>query len=340
MPNNTESRKVQKTGTSTITVSLPKSWIDSNNIKAGDSVNMCITDDGTLCIDAGERKKSTPAKSIIEVDEGEAEHLGRKLIGAYLAGFDIIEVKSKERIDLEMKHVIKAFSRLVIGPEVIEETSNSITLHDLSDPVELPQKKCVRRMHLLVGSMYKDAITSYVSLDSALAEDVIDRDQDIDRLYWMTVKQFNLIQKDRKLAEIVGTNIYDSMSLMLVARAIERIGDHAEKIAKHVLERKSQKSSQDEMDTIIKFSEESINILSLATESFFSRDVNKANKVIDSADELSERIKETSYSSQNDFTAEVMSILDSVSRVAMYSADIAELAINDAMRSVDTSNAN
>ena len=74
--------------------------------------------------------------------------------------------------------------------------------------------------------------------------------------------------------------------------------------------------------------------------SFFSRDVNKANKVIDSADELSERIKETSYSSQNDFTAEVMSILDSVSRVAMYSADIAELAINDAMRSVDTSNAN
>lgn len=333
MHNNAESRKVQKTGTSTITVSLPKSWIDANNIKAGDRVNMVVADDGTLCIDAGERKKAMPAKSIIEVDEGEAEHLGRKLIGAYLAGFNIIEVRSKERIGLEMKHVIKAFSRLVIGPEVIEETSNSITLHDLSDPVELPQKKCVRRMHLLVGAMYRDAITSYLSEDPALAEDVIDRDQDIDRLYWMTVKQFNLIQKDRKLAEIVGTNIYDSMSLMLVARAIERIGDHAEKIAKHLVERQAQKISQKEADLILKFSEESVNILMLAMESFFSRDVNKANEVIDSADLLSEKIKKSAYSLQNNFNAEIMSILDSIGRVAMYSADIAELAINDAMRS-------
>lgn len=327
-----ESRKVQKTGTSTITVSLPKRWIDSNNIQPGDSVSISLNEDGSLCIDPLERKKDLPLKSIIEVEEENTEHLGRKLIGAYLAGFNVIEVRSKDRISLDMKHAIKAFSRLVIGPEVIEETSNSIILHDLSDPVELPQKKCVRRMHLLVGAMYRDAISSYLSGDSALSADVIDRDQDIDRLYWMTVKQFNLIQKDRKLAEIVGVNIYDSMSLMLVARAIERIGDHAEKIAKHVNDSGSSKISRSNIDTIKDASEESSVILTLSTESFFARDVDKANDVIDRADALSEKIRQLTIAMPEFPSADVMSILDSIGRVAMYSADIAELAINDAMR--------
>lgn len=106
-----------------------------------------------------------------------------------------------------------------------------------------------------------------------------------------------------------------------------------EKIAKHLVERQAQKISQKEADLILKFSEESVNILMLAMESFFSRDVNKANEVIDSADLLSEKIKKSAYSLQNNFNAEIMSILDSIGRVAMYSADIAELAINDAMRS-------
>ena len=66
---------------------------------------------------------------------------------------------------MRCKHAIKDFSRLVIGPEVIEETANSIVLHDLSDPVELPQEKCVRRMHLIVNSMHSDAVEALASMD-------------------------------------------------------------------------------------------------------------------------------------------------------------------------------
>ena len=68
-----------------------------------------------------------------------------------------------------------------------------------------------------------------------MAHDIIDRDGDVDRLYWMAVKQYNLIIKDRKLGERIGVDIYEGMNLMLVARGIERIGDHAEKIAKNVM---------------------------------------------------------------------------------------------------------
>jgi len=333
---NVESRKVQKTGLSTITVSLPKDWVTSNKLKAGDQVNLEVMTDGSLTIDPKERKRREPIRKAVPVDKGEpSEHLTRKLIGAYLAGYNIIEVRSKERMDLDTKHAVKDFARLVIGPEVIEETSNTVILHDLSDPVELPQRKCVRRMHLIVDSMHRDAISAFGEGDLDLAKDVLDRDQDVDRLYWMTVKQYNLIQKDRSLADKIGVDIYDSMSLMLVARMMERIGDHAEKIARHAMGQEGKKVSGKDYTAIKELSEESLDILTKAVESFFLRDIAASNTAIDRAEELAgqaERLMPELQAGLGKAAVTKTSILDSVIRTIMYSTDIAELAINDGMR--------
>lgn len=335
-----ETRKVQKTGLSTITVSLPKEWVSSNNLKAGDQVNLEVMSDGSLTIDPKERKKKESMRKKVTVDRGEpTEHLTRKLIGAYLAGYNIIEVSSKERMDLDMKHAVKDFARLVIGPEVIEETANTLVMHDLSDPVELPQKKCVRRMHLIVDSMHRDAMTAYDDGDEDLAKDVIDRDQDVDRLYWMTVKQYNLIQKDRSLAERIGVDIYESMSLMLMARMMERIGDHAEKIAKHALGPGGRKPSERALGTIKKLSDEALDVLTKSVESFFLRDIAASNAAIDRAEGLAHRAEMLIPELQaqaNKGAVTKTAVLDSVIRTIMYATDIAELAINDGMRQ-DTS---
>ncbi len=331
-----ESRKVQKTGVSTITVSLPKEWVSANKLKAGDQVNVEVQTDGSLVIDPKERKKGEPVRSVVQVERDEpTEHLTRKLIGAYLAGFNIIEVRSKERMGLDTKHAVKDFARLVIGPEVIEETSNSVVMHDLSDPVELPQKKCVRRMHLIVESMHRDAVTAFDNGDEGLAKDVIDRDQDVDRLYWMTVKQFNLIQKDRSLADKIGVDIYDSMSLMLVARMMERIGDHAEKIAKLAVGTLEQRASEKDMARVKKLSEEALDVLARSVEAFFLHDINASNNTIDRALKLAQdagALMPALQVSANKGAAIKASFLDSIIRTIMYSADIAELAINDGMR--------
>lgn len=333
---NVESRKVQRTGVSTITVSLPKDWVSSNNLKPGDQVDLEIMPDGSLSIDTKEHRRREPQKKTINIDRDETtDHLVRKLIGAYLAGFNIVEVRSKERMDLETKYAVREFARTVIGPEVIEETANLIALHDLSDPVELPQKKCVRRMHMIVDSMHRDAVAAYTNMDLELARDVIDRDQDVDRLYWMTVKQYNLIQKDRSLAERVGVDIFESMSLMLMARIMERIGDHAEKIAKNAIVQAELNSNEGDLGAIGGISLEALEVLSEAVESFFLRDVPEANRTIDRAKELAgraERLFPDLPSRINKGAVTLTSVLDSVIRTIMYSTDVAELAINEAMR--------
>ena len=333
---NTEIRRVQKTGASTLTVSLPKDWADLSGLKPGDQVAMAVQADGTIVLDPRSDRRKEAVKKEIWTDGGEsAEHLKRKLIGAYLAGFNVIEVRSKERMDLETKRAARDFARMVIGPEVIEETANSIVLHDLSDPVELPQKKCVRRMHLIVDTMHRDAMIAYAQGDLELANDVIERDQDVDRLYWMTYKQYNLIQKDRSLAERVGVDIHESMSLMLVARLIERIGDHAEKIAKHALG-SGKRGPAAEVGAIEKLSQEALVLLTKAMESYFLGDIGSANDIIDKAEGLvhkAEGLLPDLQAHNGKGAVSSSSVLDSVIRTIMYATDIAELAINESMRS-------
>jgi len=331
-----EIRKVQKTGASTMTVSLPKDWILSNSIKPGDPVIVRVLPDGIITIDPKMRTEREESRKVIMADDDEArEHLTRKLIGAYLAGYNIIEVRSKARLDLELKHAVKEMSRMVIGPEVIEETSNTITLHDLSDPVELPQEKCVRRMHLIVSSMHKDAILALKAGDEELAKDVIDRDQDVDRLYWMAVKQYNLILKDRKLSEKIGVDIFEGMSLMLVARGIERIGDHAEKIANNLIITIREGTKLGDLEDMGKLSETAMSILEKAMEAFYLKDIKAANRIIDAGDELVQKCQNLNQSSivPNSMAAITRtSVLDSITRTTMYAMDIAEIAINGAMR--------
>lgn len=331
-----EIRRIQKTGASTMTVSLPKAWVDQNNLKAGDPVGMHILPDGTINVDARTDRKRETARRLIWVDREESsEHLTRKLIGAYLAGYNILEIRSKDRLDHDIKHTIKEFARLVIGPEVIEETSNSVVLHDLSDPVELPQEKCVRRMHLIAHSMHSDAMVAFVEGDVDLARDIIERDADVDRLYWMAVKQYNLIIKDRKLAEKIGIDIYEGMNLVLVARIIERIGDHAEKIAKNAEAAAELGEHIQEIDLMRSFSKESLGVLEKAIEAYFLKNIKNANTVIDKGEDLVGRCEMLSarLRSQHEPAAVVStSVLDSIIRTTMYAMDVAEIAINGAMK--------
>ncbi len=186
-----------------------------------------------------------------------------------------------------------------------------------------------------MDSMHRDAISALQNQDVDLAKDAVDRDQDVDRLYWMAVKQYNLILKDRSLAGKLGVDIYESMSLTLVARIIERIGDHAERLADNAILAAEKGIEMRETEKIKKLSDGVIEILNETIEAFFISDTKRANEAIDRAEVLAEdceRLKgELQASSRSDAVIKT-TILDSIARTAMYSTDIGETAINDAMR--------
>src|SRR5437870_13515342 len=228
-----EGRKLQLTGGSTYVVSLPKHWVVDSGLKAGDTVFLETEPEGSVMIRPRPMERAHPRRRIFE-EKGEErrDHLLRKLIGAYIGGFNYIEIRFRPEMGPFVRRVARDFSRMVIGPEVIEETRNTVVIQDLSDTAELSAEKCLRRMHLTVRAMHEDAIAALRTRDEALARDVAQRDQDVDRLYWMVAKQYNIAHTGGGgMAPDVASKIA-LHNYRLIAKLFERIGDHAERIAR------------------------------------------------------------------------------------------------------------
>jgi phosphate transport system protein len=87
----------------------------------------------------------------------------------------------------------------------------------------------IKRMSRLVGLLLKDALDAFIARDAALAEDVRQRDKEVDQLYNAIFRVFltNMMEDPR--------NISAWMHLHFIAKNIERVGDHATGIAEQVI---------------------------------------------------------------------------------------------------------
>ncbi len=324
-----EGRKLQLAGKSTFLVSLPKRWVTNAGLKAGDTLFVDTEQDGSVSI----RLKSglRPAvrrKTFVERGEETREHLLRKLIAAYIAGFGLIEVRFATARGPFVRKVAREFCRLVIGPEVIEEGQGSLLIQDLSDPSELSSEKCLRRMHLTVRAMLEDAVGTLKTGNEAIAHDIGLRSQDVNRLYWMVAKQYHLAHStpaDGLAAPAVHGH-------RLIAKLLERIADHAQRIATagvaiagdHGLDPKL-------LEQIGAARSSAVAILDKAFHALVTKSIEAANEAIDARAEHQRLIDALTHrvaARKGPDPLALSTIVDSLGRVAVYAAEVAEEAID------------
>lgn len=87
----------------------------------------------------------------------------------------------------------------------------------------------LRRMSQAVDKMLQDALDSYIRRDADLAEDVRQRDLEVDQMYNALFREFltHMMEDPR--------NITPCMHLHFIAKNVERMGDHATTIAEQVI---------------------------------------------------------------------------------------------------------
>lgn len=327
-----ELRKVQRTGGSTYIISLPRKWVDEQGIKPKDNIAIAFQPDGTLLIDSKFNTPKEKRKKLLIFDKNEShEHLLRKFIGAYLAGYNTIELRTEERMSPELKEAIRKIAFSVIGPQIIDENSKSVTLQDLVETTEMPLDKCVRRMFFIIKGMHQDALIALKEHNLKLARDVIIRDSEVNRLYWLLAKQYSLLLLNPSLGDKLGMGSYQAFPHLLIGRILERIGDHSVKIAECVELLGKEKIPLLLMNKILELSKCAINILELAITAFYKRDYENCNKAIDLIKELSkqrELLMHRILATESKIAVPSAWIVESIERTASYGSDIAELAIN------------
>jgi len=168
-----------------------------------------------------------------------------------------------------------------------------------------------------------------------IAEDVIQRDDDVDRFYLLAVRQLKAAIEDIELSNKIGIRYpRECLGYRLITKSIERIGDHAVKIARNVVKMSAE---MDADDSIFKMAENSRKVFESSINSMTEEDLQAINKIVVEAKNVSQF--GVSLESQDDKysnAVELSMILESLRRVAEYSADIAEVSINMNVKQIRT----
>ncbi len=326
---NPETRKVQVTGGSTYIISLPKSWAESNKIEKGDSLTLWPRDDGHLILEPRTISKKKTEEITLPVES--PTHLLRRLIGLYMAGHRQMKLKTEDRMSQETRKAIKELTKRAVGTEIIEESSDFVLIQDFLDPSDLPLDKTVRRMFMMAASMFTDSIISVMENNIDLAKDVQSRDDEIDRLYWLVSKQFNMVLNDPILASKMGMTSPQCMNFRAVATSIERIADHACKIAANSTELKKTDVAPKTLKLIDEYSSFSADLFEKSVKSFYGKDLKLANETMDIAEEgatFRKQLARNIPKADSTVAVALAFISDSIERVASYSTNICEIAIN------------
>lgn len=330
-----ETRKIQTTGGSSYIVTLPKTWITAHGLKKNDLVEISEQKDGSVIIFPSEDRPVKNDSKVIYVDGiKEGEFLFRLLLGAYVAGYGMIELRGSS-LPGEIIDVVERFVQVAIGVEIIEEDSEHMVIKDLADPSEMRMNKSMGRMNSLVTAMLTDVFNAIETSDLNKLKAVISRDREVDRLEWMVSRQTNMFQSDANIAKKMDHTSNKVSLYHTLCRIIERIGDHAVTVAENASSLVDSGDMSDELrEAFCDAGNRTVQLFSHCMLQIKQGTLEGANACINDTLKAAEDCAAlnglaTGMSGNSAISASL--IFGSIRRMDQYSTDIAELAVNDMM---------
>ncbi|AXG07301.1 phosphate uptake regulator PhoU [Haloplanus rubicundus] len=327
-----ETRKVQVTGGSTYTVSIPKDWATDNGVSAGSEVAFYPEGDSLFLTP---RTGDERTEGTLDIGELAGEELIRAVMTMYVSGFDIIALESA-RITTDQRRTIRQATQSLVGLEVLEETRDRVVIRDLLDSSELSINNAVTRMRLIALSMLEDAVTALIDLDEDLARDVIQRDDDVDRLWMVVSRIFRATLRSPRAAEELGVSREVCFDYQSAARQLERVADHATKIA-HLSLNFDEPLPEDVTEALGGLHADAANVIDVAMDALFldgsdeaTREANEARESVQGIDSHARSIDELLRELDPTRAQLLGLVVDSLSRSADYGGNIAETALQKA----------
>jgi len=323
-------RKLQLTGGSTFIVSLPKTWVKTLGLNPGDVVEIYQDKDMKLII-VPRRSRSSEETSIVTIEcrDSDVDYIIREMIAYYMSGYSTISLFCTKMKANDLVLIKDFIRKRLLGGEVVDETANSLTIQFLVSVKELSISKAMSRASHLALNMLIDSLTSIRDENYELAKQVILRDDEVDRLYFYISRQLALSISFYEILEKDEINFYQIPDYHLVSRFIERVADHAVRIATLAEKIKLEKEITSLIyDYGIKISQ----IFRKASNAFINRkkeisyEVLKDNKIVQEHYDVTSKL----LSSKGDVESlsNALLVLDSLRRINRYSFDIAEVTIN------------
>jgi len=321
-----ELRKLQRTPSGTFFVCLPKPWAEHYGLKRGSIVAITETSDRRLLIDP--EYGAEPSPRTITLKPG--PYLSREIIGKYLLGFDIIRIETKERISFEVREIVKETVSHLIGLEIVEEDYSSIVLQCLLEPSGFPPEKILRRGYAIAAGMHRDVVNALVDGDQHLAKNVIARDEEVNKLYFLLVRILRTVIQNPSLSEKLGIHLIECLDYRLTASLVETIGDECVQAAQKTIDLKGAKLGEDLKRLLVEFHTDCFNAHEDALKAFFTGDIGLAEDVRKMGEKIEKAfrgIEMVAKAQALDIMPQILAVASILKQIYDHTVDIADLVM-------------
>ena len=314
-------RRLQRIGSS-ILVSLPKEWVDANKLDKSSQVEI---ETGQDSISISANKETRPTKElVISYPLPKEENIVADITGAYLLGYDIIEITSDSIIPGEDREKIRNSMRRLVGMEIIEEDSSHINMQFLLDSTTLNPEKILKRMSSIAIGMYDDTSNGLIADDKSNLKTISKRDAEVNRQYFLLVRLIRSTLVDRRLANVFNLENIDVLDYRVAANLLENAGDSIVELSDFIynssLSKEQYKKIYDIVKNFNKLAEKSI-------DAFTKPDRLLAIEAISLHKKFEEQLGKlrTSFGNKKEIPIDFLDMLYMFERVAQSWADVADL---------------
>ena len=173
-------RRIMSLGRSSMVISLPKNWMQLNELKKGDVVSYAIQRDRSLVVYPRAQRKLEKKEITLRIDQTEDEALiARRIIGCYLNGYTGITLISEKIFSTSQRKAIRNISGMLYM-RIMESNAKGIYMQTLTDESKAVLEQAIQRMHLISQSMCEDTFSALKGGDLELAKAVFSLDDDVD----------------------------------------------------------------------------------------------------------------------------------------------------------------
>jgi phosphate uptake regulator len=331
-------RKIMSLGKSSLVISLPKEWMQLNNLEKGDTVNFNIQSNRALVVYPGILKKTDAKEITLSVGQNEEELLiKQKILGAYLNGYSGIILSSGKIFTVNQTKAIRVMAgRLYM--RVMEADSKCVYIQSLMDESKASLERAIQRMHLIASSMVEGALNSLQNQDIELAKSIMTLDEDVDHFAFFILRILRDAAQDPILAKDLHIDPLDCMDHQILVYRMEYAADYAANIARHVimLNGANQKIPDDVLQVINNTGREVLDLFVRGISAFFSKDVITAVEIMkyrQRMDKAEVEIATKSFTGppkNADLVCGICSTRDDIKRICHCAFAMAEMTVNRA----------
>jgi phosphate uptake regulator len=317
-------RKVQQTPTGTFFVCVPRDWAQKNGLKKGSLVSLDVTADGKLLVDSKYDVEQQPKVASLNV----GPFLGREIVGRYLLGYDIIRIEAKDRIDSSVRNLVKSTANSLAGLMIVEETASMISLQCLMQQPFTSPEKILQRNHASASRMIRDAVNSFVTCDIELAKNVIERDVENNKFYFLLVRILRTIIQNQRLSEKLRITPIECLDFRLAASLIEGIGDACVQVASNTITLKDVKLFEELRKLLIELQAVCYDANEQALKAFLSKDILLAENVRNLRGKIElaySNVESVAKESSVDLMPQILAAASFIKQIYERSVDMADL---------------